>query len=185
MSTAVPSLTTDEWRGQIASHFESKPEYLIPILQHLQVEAGYLSPESMLAAARFLRIPESKVLGVASFYAQFVFEPQGEHRVTICRGTACHVKGSGRIETELCSSLSVAPGGTTEDMLFTVESVACVGACALAPVVLVNGEVFADQSVASVKKSVAKLRKATAKAAAEAAEATEATEASPETSTEA
>ncbi|MFH2010243.1 MAG: NAD(P)H-dependent oxidoreductase subunit E [bacterium] len=165
MSTAVPSLTADEWRGRIASHFESKPEYLIPILQYLQAEGGYLSPESMLAAARFLRIPESKVLGVASFYAQFVFEPQGEHRITICRGTACHVKGSGRIETELCASLSVPPGGTTGDLLFTLEIVACVGACALAPVVVVNGEVFADQSVASVTEQVDKLRKQSEEAA--------------------
>jgi NADH-quinone oxidoreductase subunit E len=155
----IPTLSVDEWRANIESHFDPKPEYMIPILQHIQQEAGYLSPESMLATARHLRIPESKVFGVASFYAQFFFEPQGEHRITICRGTACHVKGSGRIESELSTYLNVPPGGTTGDLLFTLESVACVGACALAPVVVVSGEVHADQSVASCKKTVDKLRK--------------------------
>ncbi len=155
----VPTLSPDVWRKQIAGEYASKPEYLIPILQYIQEDAGYLPPEAMLATARHLRIPESKVYGVASFYAQFNFEPQGEHRITICRGTACHVKGSGRIESELSSHMGVPPGGTTEDLLFTLEAVACVGACALAPVVVVSGEVHADQSVASVKKTVDKLKK--------------------------
>jgi NADH-quinone oxidoreductase subunit E len=155
----VPALSSDAWRKQIAGQFDSKPEYLIPILQYIQEDAGFLPPESMLATARHLRIPEAKVYGVASFYAQFNFEPQGEHRITICRGTACHVKGSGRIESELSGYMGVPPGGTTEDMLFTLEAVACVGACALAPVVVVSGDVFADQSVASVKRTVDKLRK--------------------------
>jgi len=148
----------DDWRSQIARRFESRPEYLIPVLQFIQEDAGYLPPESMLATARHLRIPESKVYGVASFYAQFNFEPQGEHRITICRGTACHVKGSGRIESEISTHMGVPPGGTTGDMLFTLEAVACVGACALAPVVVVNGEVHAAQSVASVKETVDMLR---------------------------
>jgi NADH-quinone oxidoreductase subunit E len=155
----APTLSAKAWRKQIASEYDSRPEYLIPILQFIQADAGYLPPESMTAAARHLRIPESKVYGVASFYAQFNFEPQGEHRITICRGTACHVKGSGRIESELSGYLDVPPGGTTEDLLFTLESVACVGACALAPVVVVSGDVHADQSVASCKKTVDKLRK--------------------------
>jgi NADH:ubiquinone oxidoreductase subunit E len=157
------SVSMHDWRRQIAGQFESRPEYLIPILQFIQEDAGFLPPESMLATARHLRIPESKVYGVASFYAQFNFEPQGEHRVTICRGTACHVKGSGRIESELSGYLGVPPGGTTEDLLFTLEAVACVGACALAPVVVITGEVYADQSVASVKKAVDKLRKKSTK----------------------
>lgn len=154
----VPTLSVDQWRSQIASNHDSKPEYLIPILQSIQEEAGYLPPESMLATARHLRIPESKVYGVASFYAQFNFEPQGEHRITVCRGTACHVKGSGRIESEMSGYLKVPPGGTTDDMLFTLEVVACVGACALAPVVVVNGEVHAEQSVTSVKESIDELK---------------------------
>jgi len=160
MAVAVTDIGANEWRSRIAGSFSSRTEYLIPILQFIQEEAGFLSPESMLAAARHLRIAESKVYGVASFYAQFKFEPQGRNRVTICGGTACHVKGSGRIEHEMASHLSVVPGGTTEDLLFTLESVACVGACALAPVVVVNTDVYGRQTLASVKKKVEKLRKA-------------------------
>ncbi len=155
----VPTLSSDAWRKQIAGQFESKPEYLIPILQYIQEDAGYLPPESMLATARHLRIPESKVYGVASFYAQFNFEPQGEHRITICRGTACHVQGSGRIESELSSYMKVPPGGTTEDLLFTLESVACVGACALAPVVVVNDTAHGNLSVTGVRRLI-RVRKA-------------------------
>ena len=154
----IPTLSADEWRKQIAGEYDSRPEYLIPILQFIQADAGYLPPESMVAAARHLRIPESKVYGVASFYAQFNFELQGEHKITICRGTACHVKGSGRIESEASGYLNVAPGGTTDDLLFTLESVACVGACALAPVVVVDGDVHAAQSVESVQETIDGLR---------------------------
>ncbi len=154
----APALSADEWRNQIASEYDSRPEYLIPILQFIQADAGYLPPESMVAAARHLRIPTSKVYGVASFYAQFNFELQGEHRITVCRGTACHVKGSGRIESEMSGYLNVPPGGTTDDLLFTLESVACVGACALAPVVVVDGEVHAAQSVESVQETIDELR---------------------------
>jgi NADH:ubiquinone oxidoreductase subunit E len=160
MAVAVADIGANEWRSRIAGSFTSKKEYLIPILQFIQEEVGFLSPESMLAAARHLRIAESKVYGVASFYAQFKFEPQGKNKVTICRGTACHVKGSGRIENEMASHLSVTPGGTTEDLLFTLESVACVGACALAPVVVVNTDVHGRQTLASVKRTVEKLSKA-------------------------
>jgi NADH-quinone oxidoreductase subunit E len=158
-----PTLSADEWRAQIASAYDSRPEYLIPILQLIQADAGYLPPESMVATARHLRIPESKVYGVASFYAQFNFELQGEHKITVCRGTACHVKGSGRIESEMSDHLGVPPGGTTDDLLFTLESVACVGACALAPVVVVNGEVHAAQSVESVQTTIDGLRESSQK----------------------
>lgn len=155
----APSHHVDEWREKIAGAFESRPEYLIPILQFIQEDAGYLPPEAMLAAARHLRIPESKVYGVASFYAQFSFELKGRHVITVCRGTACHVKGSAGIESELSKTLKVPSGGTTEDLLFTLETVACVGACALAPVVVVNGDVHAQQSLDSVKQMVDERRK--------------------------
>jgi len=160
MAVAVADIGANEWRSRIAGSFESKQENLIPILQFIQEEVGFLSPESMLAAARHLRIAESRVYGVASFYTRFKFEPQGKNRVTICGGTACHVKGSGRIEDEMASHLSVVSGGTTEDLLFTLESVACVGACALAPVVVINTGVYGRQTLASVKRTVDKLSKA-------------------------
>jgi NADH-quinone oxidoreductase subunit E len=142
------------WPEKIAEHFAPDPKYLIPILQFLQAEAGYLSPEAMQSAARYLRISESKVYGVASFYAQFHFEPRGLHKVTVCRGTACHVRGSGRLLGDLEKHLGVAAGGTTEDLKFTLETVACFGACALAPVAVVDGRVHGRQSSASLKELV-------------------------------
>jgi NADH-quinone oxidoreductase subunit E len=143
---------------KIAEHFEPDPRYLIPILQFIQSEAGFLSPEAMQSAARYLRIPESKVYGVASFYAQFRFEPRGKHTVTICRGTACHVRGSRVLLREIEKELGVEAGGTSGDMLFTLETVACFGSCALAPVVVVDGRVYGRQTAASLKKLVGGLR---------------------------
>ncbi len=142
------------WPEKIAEKFTPDPRYLIPILQFIQSESGYLSPQAMQAAARYLRISESKVYGVASFYAQFHFEPRGRNKVTVCRGTACHVRGSGRLLADLEKHLGVAAGGTTGDLKFTLETVACFGACALAPVAVVNGRVHGRQSSASLKKLV-------------------------------
>ncbi len=158
MGHEVPSLSVHEWRAKIADSFQAGQDQLIPVLQFIEAEAGYLAPEAMLATGRHLRLAESHVYGVASFYSQFHFEPQGKYKVTICRGTACHVLGSGRLEEEIASHLGIKPGGTTEDMLFTVEAVACVGSCALAPVVVLNKKVLGRQSVSSLKKAVDDLR---------------------------
>ena len=147
-------MQASQWIEKIGKNFESKPQYLIPILQFIQSDAGYLAPEAMQAAARYLRISESKVYGAASFYAQFYFEPRGRNKVTICRGTACHVRGSGRLLGDLEKHIGVAAGGTTSDHSFTLETVACFGACALAPVAVVNGRVYGRQTSASLKKIV-------------------------------
>jgi NADH-quinone oxidoreductase subunit E len=154
MSARARHADVERWRAKIAGKFDSKPEYLIPILQFVQGEEGYLPPEAMEAAARHLRIPESKVYGVASFYAQFNFEPQGKNKLTICRGTACHVRGSGPLLREMENHLGVEAGRTTPDMSFTLETVACFGACALAPVVVINGVVYRQQTGASLKNLV-------------------------------
>ena len=152
-----------QWIEKIGNNFEPKPQYLIPILQFIQSDAGYLTPEAMQAAARFLRISESKVYGVASFYAQFYFEPRGKNTLTICRGTACHVRGSGRLLGEMESALDVKPGEATEDMSFSLETVACFGACALAPVVVINDQVYRQQTAVSLKKMVGDIRAQTIK----------------------
>lgn len=151
MSTRAQPAATERWRGKIAKQFDPKPEYLIPILQFVQGEEGYLPPEAMEATARHLRLPTSKVYGVASFYAQFNFEPQGKHNVTVCRGTACHVRGSGPLLRDMETRLGIGPGETTKDLGFTLKTVACFGSCALAPVVVVNGRVHGRQSKASLK----------------------------------
>jgi NADH:ubiquinone oxidoreductase subunit E len=151
-------MQASQWIEKIGKKFEAKPQYLIPILQFIQSDAGYLPDEAMQAAARYLRISDSKVYGVASFYAQFYFEPRGKNTLTICRGTACHVRGSGRLLQEMESALGVKPGEATEDMSFSLETVACFGACALAPVVVINDQVHRQQTAASLKKMVGDIR---------------------------
>jgi NADH-quinone oxidoreductase subunit E len=151
-------MQSSQWIEKIGKNFDSKPQYLIPILQFIQSDAGYLAPDAMQAAARFLRISESKVYGVASFYAQFYFEPRGKHTLTICRGTACHVRGSARLVEEMEKHLDVEAGGTTKDLNFTLETVACVGACALAPLVVVDKKAHGRQTPNSLKKVVDEVR---------------------------
>ncbi len=116
---------------------------LIPILQAVQEAQGHLSREAVFAVADHLGLAPSKVFGVATFYNQFRFQPQGRYHVQVCRGTACHVKGSAAVLEALKRSLKLEPGQTARDGLFSLEVVACIGACGLAPVISVNGEFHA------------------------------------------
>jgi NADH-quinone oxidoreductase subunit E len=127
---------------EVFSRYEGTRNELIPILQDVQDSIGYLPTEAMSGIARFLNMPESTVYGVVTFYAQFYLERQGDHTVKICRGTACHVKGSKELMDSLCAKLDVEPGGTTKDYKFTLERVACFGSCALAPVMVVDDKVY-------------------------------------------
>ncbi len=128
----------DEKLQEIFSRHARQRDQLIPIMQAIQGELGYLPPESMDATARHCRVSSVEVYGVATFYAQFKFDPVGKHRIMVCQGTACHVMGGARVLEEVCTQLGVRPGETTEDMEFTLETVACIGACALAPAIVVN-----------------------------------------------
>lgn len=124
--------------NEMLSHHYRKRDALIPILQEIQGELGYLPPEALTAAARFCRIDPVEVYRVAPFYAQFKFSPAGKNTVMVCQGTACHVMGGARILEEVEAQLGVEPGQTTIDGAFTFERVACIGACALAPAMVVN-----------------------------------------------
>ncbi len=135
----------------ILSRFKGEESSLIPILQEVQSAFSYLPADAMRRVARFLRVPESRVFGVASFYAQFRFTPMGKNRVMACRGTACHVRGAPRILEEISKALGVNEGETTGDMKYTLETVACIGCCALAPCVMINKEVHAKLTPATVK----------------------------------
>jgi NADH:ubiquinone oxidoreductase subunit E len=117
---------------------------------------GYLPEEAVKEIALFLGMSRSDIYGVASFYAQFRFERQGEHAVKVCQGTACHVRGGRRIMGEVVQQLGVEPGQTTPDYKFSLERVACFGACALAPVMVVDKTVYARMSTPLVKKILAK-----------------------------
>ena len=129
--------------SDVFSSFKGEREDLIPILQRIQLEFGYLSDQAMLAIAGFTGMPESRVYAVATFYAQFRFTPVGKNMVTVCRGTACHVKGAPRILEEIEKHLDIEEGETTPDMEYSLETVACIGACGLSPCIMINKEVKA------------------------------------------
>ena len=115
---------------------------LIAILQEVQVGFGYLPEEAMQRVAQFIGVSESQVYGVATFYGQFRLTPGGRNTIRVCLGTACHVQGGAQIFAAVESELGVAPGGTTPDGAFSLETVACLGACALAPNMTINGEMY-------------------------------------------
>lgn len=122
----------------ILDEHEPVPASLIPVLQSLQAAYGFLPRPALSKTAAALGVPLSSVLGVATFYTQFCLDPRGDHIVRICHGTACHVRGAAEITRAIVAELGVALGATAEDLSVTVESVACVGCCGLAPVVLVD-----------------------------------------------
>ena len=134
-------------------------DQLIPILQEVQAADGYLSEESVERISRHLGLPASKVYGVATFYNQFRFVPKGRHHIMVCRGTACHVKGSARVLEAVQDVLKIEDGQTTRDRIFSLEVVACMGACGLAPVINVNGEFFAKVTPMKVRRILEDLRK--------------------------
>jgi NADH-quinone oxidoreductase subunit E len=131
---------------RIFSRYQGLKDDLIPILQDVQEELGYLSKESMAAISRFLKIPDSNVYGVATFYALFKLRPAGKKIVRVCRGTACHVKGQTRVLNEIQTRLGIQPGEVTPDMEYELETVACIGACALAPVMTIGKEVHGQMT---------------------------------------
>lgn len=138
----------------IFSNYEGKRENVIPILQKVQEEYTYLPEHLMAEIADYTRVPASDIYGVATFYAQFRFTPTGENLISVCRGTACHVRGAPRIFEEIIDQLNLDGEGTTEDQKYTVETVACVGCCALAPVMTINEEVHGDLTKQKVRKLV-------------------------------
>jgi len=128
---------------QILKKYPPNRDALIPLLQAVQEAEGYLSREAVARISRHLELPASKVYGVATFYNQFRFQAPGKYHFMVCRGTACHVKGSQRLLESLIKQLKLKPGQTSRDKMFSLEVVACMGACGLAPVVNVNGEFYA------------------------------------------
>ncbi|MCP4180440.1 MAG: NADH-quinone oxidoreductase subunit NuoE [bacterium] len=124
---------------------------LIPILQDIQDEFGYLSESSVVETGKYLDLPTSKIYGVATFYNQFRFKALGKYHIMVCRGTACHVKGSAEILSALENELKIKSGNTTRDKIFSLEVVACIGACGLAPVISVNGEFHANLSSSDIR----------------------------------
>ena len=145
--------------GPILVPFERKPNALIPILQAVQAHLGYLPQEALGTVARHTRVPRSRVFGVASFYSQFRFNPVGRQRVAVCRGTACHVGGARFILEELERTLGLDEGQTSDDMEYSLETVACIGCCGLSPCISVNDEVSAKLTPKKVRRQFRNAKK--------------------------
>jgi NADH-quinone oxidoreductase subunit E len=140
--------------SEIQREFEGRPDELISILQGVQDKLGYLPENALMQIAQLTKLPSASVYGVASFYDQFRLSPVGKHIVKVCRGTACHVRGGSRILEEVEKRLGIRPGENTEDLEYTLETVACFGACALAPIMVVNNRVHGKMTVAKGKRII-------------------------------
>lgn len=132
---------------------------LIPILQEIQDEFGWLPDAAFKRASKILEIPMVKLYGVATFYNEFRLQPLGKHHITICMGTACHVRGAERILTEFERELGIKAGGVTPDRQFSLETAMCIGCCAVAPVIMADGEYHGKMTKQDVKPLLEKLSK--------------------------
>ena len=153
------SISNDQIDLILSKYRDAKRDSLIPILQEVQEICGFLSRDAVVKVAKHLELPASKVYGVATFYNQFRFQPQGKFHIQLCRGTACHVKGSAAVLEAIKRSLNVEAGQTTRDGLFSLEVVACIGACGLAPVMCINGEFHAQLTSDSAKEIINNYKK--------------------------
>lgn len=134
--------------------FKRDRENLIPLLQRTQAALGYLSEEALTALSAFLRVSENEVFGVASFYSQFRFVAPGRNSIKVCLGTACHVRGGQVLSDALERELQIHPGQATPDGRFDLERVACLGCCALAPVVQIRDDIYSRMTVTRLKTAL-------------------------------
>ncbi len=143
---------------KIIRKYSGDKKYLISILLDIQDEYNYLPGDALEYVAESLEVPLSRVYSIATFYSAYSLNPRGDYKVTVCLGTACHVRGGAKILDALVDELGVKPGETTEDMMFTLETVACLGACALGPVIVINDEYFGNMNPAKVVSVVKKYK---------------------------
>lgn len=136
----------------LLARYSGQPGALIPLLQQVQGRYGFLRGRHIQEIARFLKLSPSEVYGVLTFYAQFRLTPPGRTHVRVCQGTACHVRGGKRILQELETALNVRAGSTSEDFEYSLEKIACFGACSLAPVVVAGSEVYGRMTPQKVRK---------------------------------
>lgn len=139
-------------------HYVGEEGGLIPALQKAQDRDGYITPETILEIHRTTGIPLSNIYGVATFYSQFRLDPVGKNIIRVCQGTACHVSSAKDITKKLEDLLEIKSGETTGDMLFTLETVSCIGCCSLAPVIMINDETYGNLKPADLKKILRQYR---------------------------
>jgi NADH-quinone oxidoreductase subunit E len=161
-STQVPLReqegTSEKRLNEILPSYRGREDELIPILQQAQQVFGYLPEPVMKKIAKFLRLPESTVFGVGTFYAQFKLVPSGRNIIKVCRGTACHVRGAAGILGEVVKQLGIKPGESTPDLEYSLEAIACFGSCALAPVMVIGNNVYGRMTPAKVKEVLVDVR---------------------------
>ncbi len=145
-----PGVMLDE----IMEKYPAKPEYLIFLLQDIQTSCGYIPSDAMQLACDRTGVPLTQAYSVATFYQSFRLDPVGEHEIKVCLGTACHLKGGPRLVEELQRRLGVGPGETTPDMKVTLNTVNCVGACALAPVVVIDDKYQANMTSKKLERQL-------------------------------
>jgi len=163
MSEAVAEVQEEEidlaGANEILDKYLDMHGALMPVLQAIQEHYGYVPEPCVHLVAERLNVYTSQIYGVLTFYAQFHLEPRGKYIVRVCMGTACHVKGAGRIAETIKERIGVGHAETTEDLKFTAEYVACIGACGMAPVIMVNEDTFGSLTVQKVDEVIAKYQK--------------------------
>lgn len=158
VNAAKPIVGLKDRLAPIVEKYRGKEGIAIPLLADVQREIGYVAEEAVDYVGAELGISAAELFGVATFYAMFRFQPQGKHVVRLCRGTACHVQGSGRIAEQLERTLGIKDGETTPDLMFTLQYVACLGCCSLAPVMMVDDEVHGRLTPEKAVSVLEKLR---------------------------
>jgi len=143
---------------KIVNSHEGEKGSLIPILQAVQKECGYISEEAIVAIAKGIKLSEHEIYGVATFYAQFRFTEPGDHSIKVCVGTACHVRGGEQVMDMVEKTLNIKSGETTPDSTFSLESVACMGCCALAPVMVIDNKIYGNVAPPTVDNILSQYR---------------------------
>ncbi len=144
---------------EVLNRYKGHKGTLITVLQQVQAHKGYLEKEALERVARSMGVPTARIYGVVTFYAQFRLTPVGKHLIRVCHGTACHVQNADGLTEAVEGELGLKTGETTPDMLFTVESVACLGCCSLAPVIMVGEKVYGKLSTDKVRKVIKEYQK--------------------------
>ena len=145
--------------NEILSTYSGDKSELIPILQDIQSNLGYLPEDDIIKVSKFTGVPESEIYGVATFYTQFRFTPLGKKHIMVCKGTACHVKGAPTIIEGIERHLGIKEGEVTFDMEYSLESVGCLGCCARAPCAMINEDVESNLTLRDVKKIFSRMKR--------------------------
>lgn len=143
---------------EIINNYPSEKRYTLAILQDIQREYGFIPREVMILVSNYLKLPISDIYSIATFYKSLSLKPKGKYTIKVCNGTACHIRGSESIKDEISNILEISPGETTDDGLFSIEVVNCIGACALAPVMIINGKYYGGLTLQKVRNIIDEFR---------------------------